>query len=109
MSYEIEHLAKAIKAARERKNLSQRELKAKTGIPQAQISKFESGIVDLRLSSLITLARALDLDLELIPLKALPAVQSVIRRTEQLTNSMHASGETPPPKPAYSLEEDEDA
>lgn len=52
------------------------------GVPQAQISRFESGAVDLRLSSLVSLARALDLELELIPRKALPAVESIVRSTE---------------------------
>lgn len=52
------------------------------GVPQAQISRFERGAVDLRLSSLVSLARALDLELELVPRNALPAVQSIVRNTE---------------------------
>lgn len=107
MSYEIEHLAKAIKAARQRKALSQRELSAKAGIPQGQISRFERGDVDLRLSSMVTLARALDLELELIPRNALPAVQSIVRSTER-NASADAAEIAQPPKPAYRLEQDEE-
>jgi len=82
MNYTIDHISTAIKAAREKKAISQRELSAMAGVPQAQISRFESGAVDLRLSSLVSLARALDLELELIPRKALPAVESIVRSTE---------------------------
>ena len=50
-------------------------------MPQAHISKIENNTVDLRLSSLLALAHALDLELTLVPRKALPAVQSLIRTT----------------------------
>lgn len=48
-------------------------------MPQSHISKIESGGADIRLSSLIELARALDLELKLVPLKALPAVNNIVR------------------------------
>jgi transcriptional regulator with XRE-family HTH domain len=83
MNHEIEHIATAIKDARTRQGVSQRELSANSGVPQAQISKFENGSVDLRLSSLVALARALGLELELIPRKAVPAVKSIVRSTAQ--------------------------
>ena len=61
--------------------LSQRELSSKSGVSQAQISKFENGAVDLRLSSLVALFRTLGLELELVPRKSVPAVQSIARST----------------------------
>lgn len=79
MSYLTEHIAKTLKEARENKGLSQRALSKKTGVPQSHISKIESGAVDLRLSSLIELARVLDMELALVPRKAVPAVQSIVR------------------------------
>lgn len=82
MSYETEQIAAALKASRENKGLSQRALSEKSGILQAQISKIENGSVDLRLSSLVALARGLDLEVTLVPRKALPAVQSVVRSNE---------------------------
>ena len=79
MSYATEHIAESLKAARERKGLSQRALSAKAGVPQSHFSKIENGAVDLRLSSLVELARALDLELTLVPRKKLPAVRVIIR------------------------------
>ncbi|MDE2825676.1 MAG: helix-turn-helix transcriptional regulator [Bacteroidota bacterium] len=81
MSYKTDHLSTALRKARVDMGLSQRELSTKSGVPQAQISKFENGAVDLRLSSLVALFRALGLELELVPKKAVPAVQSIVRST----------------------------
>lgn len=81
MSYANEEIIEALKSAREAKGLSQRALSARTGVPQSHISKIESGNADIRLSSLIELARALELDLKLVPRKAVPAVDSVVRST----------------------------
>jgi transcriptional regulator with XRE-family HTH domain len=83
MSYATEHIATTLKAAREARGLSQRALSKTAGVPQGHISKIENGAVDLRLSSLIALARALDLELTLVPRKALPAVQAVVRSSER--------------------------
>lgn len=79
MSYGTEHLAGRLKAAREAKGLSQRELSALAGVPQSHISKIENDDVDLRVSSLSSIAHALDLELMLVPRKAIPAVQSITR------------------------------
>ena len=79
VTYATEHIAAALKAAREAKGLSQRELSQRSGVPQPHISKIESNNVDLRLSSLLALAHALDLELTLIPRQAAPAVQSIAR------------------------------
>lgn len=61
--------------------LSQRDLCTKSGVSQAQISKFENGAIDLRLSSLVALFRAVELELELVSRACLPAVQSIVRST----------------------------
>ena len=81
MTYANEEIINALKKGREAKGLSQRALSASTGVPQSHISKIETGGADIRLSSLIELARALDLEVKLVPRKALPAVDSVIRST----------------------------
>ena len=65
--YTIEYLTKLLKSAHQEKNLSQRALSRKTGIPQTQISRIESGQADLRVSTLVELARSLELELVLIP------------------------------------------
>ncbi len=80
MSYLNDKILKSLKRARKAKGLSQRELSAKSGVPQSHISKIENGAVDLRVSSLVALARTLDLELELVPRKTVPAVQSIVRK-----------------------------
>jgi transcriptional regulator with XRE-family HTH domain len=80
--YKTEEITKTLQAARVSKGLSQRALSQRAGVPQAHISKIESGAVDLRLSSLIALARVLDLEVALVPRKAVPAVQSIVRSSE---------------------------
>lgn len=106
MPYQLEDIGNKLKAARTRKGLSQRELAAKTGMLQAQISKIENGASDLRLSSLIALSRALDLELELIPRRALPAVEALVRDVESFADR---SGSVKiDVRPAYSLDDDEE-
>jgi transcriptional regulator with XRE-family HTH domain len=77
MKESIQHIAAAIKAARKKKGLSQRELSAKVKIPQSHISKIEKGLVDLQVSSLIQIARALELEPVLISRMYLPAVRAI--------------------------------
>jgi transcriptional regulator with XRE-family HTH domain len=79
MSYDAGNIAERLQAARKARGLSQRELSDLAGVPQAQISRIEAGTVDLRLSSLVALANALDLELTLVPRKAVPAVRSISR------------------------------
>ena len=81
MTYATEQIARALRNAREARGLSQRALSAKAGIPQGHISKIENGAVDLRLSSLVELARVLELDLVLVPRKAVSAVQAIVGRS----------------------------
>ncbi len=79
MNHASEEIIEALKNARKARGLSQRALSERTGVPQSHISKIEQGNADIRLSSLIELARALELELKLVPRKALPAVESVLR------------------------------
>ncbi|HYP66829.1 MAG TPA: helix-turn-helix transcriptional regulator [Thiobacillaceae bacterium] len=82
MSHVFQDIAKALKAARESKGLSQRALSEASGVLQTRISKIENGAADFRVSTLMALARALDLELTLVPRKAVSAVQSVVRASE---------------------------
>lgn len=74
-------IVEGLKAAREAKGLSQRALAERVSLPQSHISKIERGGVDIQLSSLTELARALELEIKLVPRKAVPAVESIIRQT----------------------------
>ncbi len=100
MKYTLGHIATALRTAREARHLTQRQLSELAGLPQSHISKIERGAVDLRVSSLIQLARILDLELVLVPRKSVPAVESIIR---SMTGAVSEKV-----RPAYSLEEDED-
>ena len=100
MNYSTQYISRKLKKTRESKGLSQRELSARSGVPQGHISKIESGSVDLRLSSLVTIARILDLELALIPRKHLAAINSIVGSANSNTNGK-------PPRPAYSLDDDE--
>lgn len=77
MNYKTEYIASTLRIEREARGLSQRELSAKSGVPQGHISKIENGVVNLTVSSLVALARALDLEPMLVPHKSVPAVQSI--------------------------------
>lgn len=71
-------IIEAIKSARKAKGLSQTSFGELIGVPQSHISKIEKGGVDIKLSSLIQIARALDLEVKLVPKRALPAVESIV-------------------------------
>ena len=75
-------LGDVVRQARQAKGWSQRDLSARTHLPQAQISRIENADVDPQVSTLIELARALELDLQLIPKSALVAVEATVRSTE---------------------------
>ncbi|MEQ8966465.1 MAG: helix-turn-helix transcriptional regulator [Azospirillaceae bacterium] len=81
MDHALEEIGTTLKEARQRRGLSQRALSAAAAVPQAQISKIENGSIDLKVSTLLKLARTLDLEPVLAPRRALPAVHSIIRGT----------------------------
>ena len=110
MTYLNDQTLKSLREARQRKGFSQRELSAKSGLPQSHISKIESGAVDLRVSSLVALARVLDLELELVPKKTVPAVKSIVRSSNLRHSLAHGSPaeEVKAALPAYSLDGDDD-
>lgn len=93
MDHRLDYIAKQLKEAREKKGLSQRDLSKLAGVNQAQISKAENAAVDLRLSSLVALARALDLEIVLTPRKSISAVRALVGSTE---TASPASRETRP-------------
>ena len=63
-------LVDEIQSERERKNMSLRQLAEITGIRHPVISRFESGITDPRLSTIVTLLTALGLELTVQPIRA---------------------------------------
>jgi transcriptional regulator with XRE-family HTH domain len=72
VSHQAEAFAQSLRQARRQKGWSQRDLSGKAGIPQAHFSRIESGAVDVKVSTLVELARLLDLELVLAPRASLP-------------------------------------
>lgn len=102
MVYVVEYLSEALKSAREGKGMSQRALGKATGMTQAQISKIENAAADMKASTLIEMARALDLEVVLVPRKHVPAVKSIVG------SSAESAGEDMPQRPAYALDSEDD-
>jgi transcriptional regulator with XRE-family HTH domain len=71
-----------ITAARHRAGLSQRALGDKVGLAQSHVSKIERSAVDPQVSSLLEIARALGLEVMLVPTKLVPAVQALQREAD---------------------------
>jgi len=80
MPYATDEIFQTLRDARQVTGLSQRDLSARIGVPQSHISKIENGGTDLRLSSLVELARALDHEVVLVPRKLLPAVEAIVKK-----------------------------
>jgi len=104
MNVETESLTRRLREARLTQGVRQAELSRRAGVPQSHISRIEANTVDLRVSSLLSLARALDMEVVLTPRQALPAVQSIIRQLGA-GGTRHLDDE---PRPAYTLGDGDD-
>lgn len=100
MTAGLDEIATSIRASRQAKALTQKALGQRVGLPQSHISKIEKGVVDLQLSSLVEIARALDLEVKLVPRKALPAVEGAVRAYGTTIETSQL--------PAYRLDEDDE-
>jgi len=67
-----------LRDARRGRQLSQQALGARVGLPQSHISAIETGKVDPRLSSILGIARQLDLEPLLVPRALVPAVRALL-------------------------------
>lgn len=81
--YSLTPFAETIRQTRLQKGWTQRDLGARSRMPQAQISRFENGEVDPQVSTLVELARTLDLELQLVPRSAITAVEAAVRSAEE--------------------------
>lgn len=89
-------LSARLRAARDGHGLSQTTLAEKVGLRQRQISDLERGATDSRLTTVQNVARALDLELILIPRHLIPAVEALQRSSDAAR------------RPLYSLDESEE-
>lgn len=86
-------LVDLLKEARLERRLSQQELARKLGMRQRQISDLERAAMDPRLSTIQNVARALDLELMLVPRSLITAVEGLRR-----------AGAEPGKRPLYALD-----
>ncbi len=98
----IQPLTDALKAARQKKGLSQRALGNKISVPQGRLSKIESGYIDLQVSSLLEIVRALDMDLMLVPRPLVPAIKNLIKHAESPLEDKETG------RSLYSLDDEDD-
>ena len=75
----MDTLYKQITAARKHAGMTQAELSVKAGMSQGDISSIERGQVDARLSTIIRISMALDLDLIAVPRIHKNKVLNIIR------------------------------
>ena len=73
----VRQIARQLRETRVARGVSQRELSEQIGLTQTQISRFEGGRADLRVSSLVELGRGLGVEIVLVPRKRVPAVQAL--------------------------------
>jgi transcriptional regulator with XRE-family HTH domain len=71
-------ITEQLKQTRIANGLSQKEFGIKLNLPQSHISAIEAGKVDPRLTSITEMARALELELMLVPFSLVPAVKSLL-------------------------------
>lgn len=90
----------AIVQRRRAMGVSQQAIAAAAGTNQATISRLERGAADVRLSTLTETARALAMDLRVIPANLIPVVDAML--------AADRSGQPlRPDRPLYSLDEDD--
>jgi DNA-binding XRE family transcriptional regulator len=75
MSTLIEELATARRSA----HVSQAELAKKGALSRMTVQRTEAGTIDPRLSTLVTMARSLGMDLMLVPLALRPDLENFVR------------------------------
>ena len=101
MSLSVQPIIARIKAARVKKGLSQRALSAKTGIPQSHLCRIERGEVDPQISTIVEIARVLELEFTFVP-GTLLNVLVALERADEISRTGDA------PIPMYRLEKDEE-
>jgi HTH-type transcriptional regulator / antitoxin HipB len=88
------YIQNQIRQAREAKNFTQGDLGKRIGQPQSSVSRIERG-GDLRVSTLLEMARVLDLEPMLIPKRLVPAVRALIEHAADGGHSKVPSESSP--------------
>ncbi|WP_137043289.1 helix-turn-helix transcriptional regulator [Pseudolabrys sp. FHR47] len=75
----LRDLGRLLRQARERAGMTQEQVATRAGLSRLRYRTIEAGEAAARATTLINIARALDLELMLIPKPMLPAVQAMLR------------------------------
>lgn len=75
----METIIQLLKKFRIEQGLTQAALGKKLGLPQSHVSKIEKGEIDLRLSTLLEMARVLDTELLLVPRNLIMPVLAMVK------------------------------
>lgn len=84
--------SRALRQARRRAGLTQRELAARTGVPQSTIGRIESGRADPRVSTLDGLLRACGDELDAVPRRGVGEDRTLPRGLLRLTPDQRIDG-----------------
>lgn len=94
-------LTQELENARKAARLSQDELAERAGLSRLTVQRTESGQIDPRMSSLLVMARALGMDLMLVPLALRPELEAFVRSGGRFLGQ--AAGAEAPPSIADTL------
>ena len=88
MSFLIEELEAARKAA----DMSQEQLATRSGLSRMTVQRTEAGQIDPRLSSVAAIAKALGMDVMLVPTALRPELESFVRSGGRFLGQAAGSG-----------------
>lgn len=107
-------IPETLKAAREAKGLRQSALARTIGMDPGHLSRIESGQSNPNIATLMEIARALDLEIMLVPRERVPAVQAITARPRSTTevaleglSQLVKSLTDNSTRPAYRLDEED--
>jgi transcriptional regulator with XRE-family HTH domain len=83
-------LGHLLRAAREEKGLTQKDLAERLGLRQRQISDLERSAMDPRFSTVQDVARALELEVTLVPRHLVSTIEGLQRRERGASTPMYA-------------------
>ena len=80
----MEDLINELRLARKKRKITQSELARSVNLPQSHISDIEQGKIDLRISTLMEIARILDHEVMLVPRQFYTLVKAIIEEQKNL-------------------------
>lgn len=89
------NLVQELENARKAAGLSQDQLAGRAGLSRMTVQRTESGQIDPRMSSLLVMARALGMELMLVPSALRPELESFVRSGGRFLGQAAGAGAPP--------------